>query len=274
MNVLDNCVCNTTDRGTQCTVAVHVDDFLMNSTTKDMVIRLSEDMRAKYGDVKMKYGDVKMNHSPVVNYLGMVFDLSMKHEATITMWKKFAQGKDARTPALDDLFQVNVKDALCSEVVRKEFHRSVARILYQAKRARPDCLTAASFLATRVQRCCSGDLIKLVRVMRYVRYTRDHGIALRPGKECTCVTVYIDAAYEVHSNGKSHTGSCMVLGDIGVVHCKSSKQGIVAKSSTEAELVALSDSCNQGIHVRRFLLGQGYLSVPLRVFQDKCLVWP
>ena len=32
------------------------------------------------------------------------------------------------------------------------------------------------------------------------------------------------------------------------MHCKSSKKLIVTKSSTEAELVGLSDSANQGIY--------------------------
>ena len=36
--------------------------------------------------------------------------------------------------------------------------------------------------------------------------------------------VYIDAAYGVLSNGKSHTFSCVVVVEVGVVHCKSEKQ--------------------------------------------------
>ena len=74
---------------------------------------------------------------------------------------------------------------------------------------------------------------------------------MRPGRDYTTMSVLIDAAYGAHTDGKSHTGSCVVLGDMGVVHCRSSKEGIVTKSSTEAVLAALSDSCNQGIHVRR-----------------------
>jgi hypothetical protein len=32
---------------------------------------------------------------------------------------------------------------------------------------------------------------------------------LRPGKRGIAVIVYIDAAYGVHADGKSHTGSCV-----------------------------------------------------------------
>lgn len=89
-----------------------------------------------------------------------------------------------------------------------------------------------------------------------------------PGAPGICVRVFIDAAYGVHSDGKSHTGSCVVIGDLGAVHCKSSKQSIVTKSSTEAELIALSDSANQGLYIRNILLSQGYKMEPVTIYQD------
>ena len=105
--------------------------------------------------------------------------------------------------------------------------------------------------------------------MRYLRGTKEQGIILRPGAgKSLQVSVYIDAAYGVHSNGKSHTGSCVVVGEIWVVHCKSEKQKNFSKLSTEAELVALLDSYNQALHVRRFLEGQGYEMRPVKVYQD------
>ena len=78
----------------------------------------------------------------------------------------------------------------------------------------------------------------------------------------------VDAAYGLHADGKSYTGSCIVIGDKVAVHCKSCKQQIVTKSSTEAVLVVLSDSANQGIHVRNFLIAQGYSTDPMIIYQD------
>ena len=75
--------------------------------------------------------------------------------------------------------------------------------------------------------------------------------------------LFVDASYGVHVDGKSHTGSCVVIGDLGALHCRSSKQQIVTKSSREAELVRLSDSAIEDLYLRNFLTLQGYRMAPL-----------
>jgi hypothetical protein len=62
-----------------------------------------------------------------------------------------------------------------------------------------------------------------------------------------------------------HTG-CTLMGsrirgralslDVGAVHCSSTKQSIVSKSSMEAEMVGLSNAANQGLQMRNFLVLQ------------------
>lgn len=78
----------------------------------------------------------------------------------------------------------------------------------------------------------------------------------------------MDAVYGSNADEKSHTVSCIIIGDIGSVHRKSSKQSIVTNSSTEAEVVALSDSANRGLHLRNFLKDQGHTMGPVKVYQD------
>ena len=116
---------------------------------------------------------------------------------------------------------------------------------------------------------CICVLGKLRRLLRYIRSTRDRGIILRPGIRGVTVRNFVDAAYGVHTDGKSHTGSAIVIGDGGPVFVKSAKQKIVTKSSTEAELVAASDSANQAFHTRRFIIEQGHGECgPVTMYQD------
>jgi hypothetical protein len=130
----------------------------------------------------------------------------------------------ARTPATDGLFEAREGAETAAESERVMFHSTVAKILYLTKKARPDLLLTASYLATRVSKCTKDDLAKLLRLVSYLRETRERGLLFRPGEKGFTVSAYIDAAFGVHYDLKSHTGSCVVIGDVGAEHCRSSKQ--------------------------------------------------
>jgi hypothetical protein len=129
-------------------------------------------------------------------------------------------------------------------------------MLYLAK-IRPECLTVMAFLSTRVNVCSIDDLAKLRRLLGYIRHTRTRGKVLRIGRTMV-VKAFIDAAYEVHQDsGKSHTGCAIVLGESGPIFAKSCKQEIVTKPSTDAEVVGVSDTASQAIHLRNLVIAQG-----------------
>ena len=81
------------------------------------------------------------------------------------------------------------------------------------------------------------------------------------------MTCYIDASYGVHADRKCHTGCAITLGD-GTIYAKSATQKLNTKSSTEAELVGLSDASNQPIWTRHFLIDQEYQDKPAIIYQD------
>ena len=55
------------------------------------------------------------------------------------------------------------------------------------------------------------------------------------------VEAYIDAAYALHGDSKSHTGIVIFVGE-AMVFAASRKQKCMTKSPTESELVALTDN--------------------------------
>jgi hypothetical protein len=129
-------------------------------------------------------------------------------------------------------------------------------------------MAAVAFLATRVTMSDDDDMQKLMRLLGYKLVTSHRGITFKIGKFMS-VNVFIDAAYGVHKeSGKSHTGCAIVLGEGGPLCAKSCKQKIVTKSSTEAEVVGLSDTASQAIHTRNFLRAQGYNIGPATIYQD------
>jgi hypothetical protein len=204
----------------------------------------------------------------------MTFDFTKEGEVSVTMDNcvndiLVGSGvtKRASSPATKNLFDVRNAKKLSPQDAQF-FHTYVAKLLYLAKRTKPECLAAVAFLATRVTMSDDDDMQKLMRLLGYILSTPHRGITFKIG-EFMSVNVFIDAAYGVHKeSGKSHTGCAIVLGEGGPLYAKSCKQKIVTKSSTEAEVVGLSDTASQAIHTRNFLRAQGYNIGPATIYQD------
>jgi hypothetical protein len=79
--------------------------------------------------------------------------------------------------------------------------------------------------------------------------------------------VFIDASYGVHCDGSSRTGMTIMLAGVAI-GCWSSKQKLVTKSSTEAEIVALSDGLTNAIWMREMVMAQGYKLNPTKIYED------
>ena len=111
--------------------------------------------------------------------------------------------------------------------------------MYICKRSRPDLDTVVAFLCTRVAKSDEEDWKKLLRVLSYARQTIDDPRIIGALSLKKLIS-WIDASYAVHPDMKSHRGATTSFGR-GVIGTKSSKQKLNTKSSTEAELVGVSD---------------------------------
>jgi len=264
-NPVDQCVFNKGVGAAQCTVCLHVDDLMITCRQDATIDTLLAGLTSKYKTLTVHRGKV---HS----YLGMTWDFTVARKVKVTMegyvedvLKLYDVKGSAATPASTKLFELRESELLSKELAIV-FHSRTAKLLYLAKRVRPDILTAIAFLTTRTRAPTKDDYGKLDRVLRYLNATKEFGMVLESDKDVHLL-VYVDASYGVHADGKSHTGMTISLGR-GAVHVRSSKQKIVTKSSTEAELVGLTDSLGQSIWTRDFLGGQGYTMGPADVFQD------
>jgi hypothetical protein len=102
--------------------------------------------------------------------------------------------------------------------------------------------------------------------MKYLNSTSEMGIVLDASAGIQ-VFAHIDASFGVHADFKSHTGGVISVGK-GPVYVESSKQKLNSKSSTEAELIAVSDMLSMVIWMREFLQCQGHIVAPATVYQD------
>jgi histone deacetylase 1/2 len=264
-NPLDKCIFNKQVDGEQITVVVYVDDLFITSMNNNLIDQLESLL-------KDKFNEITVNDGVVHSYLGMIFDFSIPGDVKITMdgyvndlLKQADISGTVSTPATENLFITRELKPL-DEDTKSKFHTMVAKLLYLSKRVRPDILLAVSFLTTRVQNPDSDDLNKLTRVIKYLNGSRELGLVLRASEPLT-IKAYIDAAYGLHQDGKSHSGLIISIGS-GAVSSKSTKQKLVTKSSTESELVATSDFASEALCSVEFLKAQGEIIDKPIIFQD------
>ena len=269
-NPYDQCVFKrTTEAGEDFIITLYVDDLMCCCSNQSVIDEFVEQLKAKYKTITVKTGEVH-------DYLGMRFDMSKSGEAFISM-KQYTldilketdvQG-NADTPAAGNLFDVDESSPPLSDRDREKLHRTVAQCLFMATRTRPDIALPIMFLTSRVRNPTVQDQRKLNRVLRYLSGTSELGIFLGIDDDNGefRVICYADASYGVHPSGKSHSGIIISHGR-GSVLSKSLKQKIVVRSSTEAELVTLSDATSLAAYELAFFQSLGMSFKPVKMHQD------
>jgi hypothetical protein len=124
----------------------------------------------------------------------------------------------------------------------KEFQQKVGSTQYATTITRPDAAKATASLAQFLPNPGPEHLEAINRVISYLYHTRTLAIAYHTvhGEE-EVVKIFSDASFGDHPDRKSSEGYiCMIFG--GPVDWKASKQRTVTTSTTEAELLAISEA--------------------------------
>jgi hypothetical protein len=267
-NAHDQCVFNMMYKDEQISILVHVDDLMI--TCKDQ-----EGIDYIVTCLNKEYSKANVYDSGNIDYLGMMFNFNIPGEVSISMGNMISEflaevGADdnarAESPAANYLYNVDENDELLNNSDKEHLHSMVAKALYMAKRGRPDILTAVSFLTTRVNSPNKGDYKKLKRLSSYLNGTKEMKLILKANIPFK-LHCYVDASYAVHVDGKGRTGNVVTLGT-GAFKIMSTKHNIVTKSSTEAEIVGVSDGMGSNLGFMYLMEEQGYDVKPLILYQD------
>ena len=269
-NPYDPCVANRIENGQQHTIRFHVDDCMSSHMDPKVNDGFLAWMNKMYGGA---LGDVKFTRGNKHDFLGMTFifengkcmiDMRDYVKKMLDSFPEEIKGK-VSTPATEDLFAASTGEPL-SKHQAEQFHTTVAKGLFLCKRARPDIHPTIAVLCTRVKAPTESEWTKLTRLMKYLNSTREDVLTLR-ADDLSIVKWWVDAAFAVHPDFKSHTGGVMSLGS-GAIQTISRKQKLNTRSSTEAELVGADDVSVPILWTKLFLAAQGYELDQNILYQD------
>jgi hypothetical protein len=249
-------------------MCTHVDDFYIAATSEKLYEEALTMLKHEF--------QVTENSGVRFSYLGLELDFSEKNRVKV-LQSGYERGlieeyptkisRKVSSPATDALYDDEDGELLPQEE-QVWLRRGVARMAYLANRTRGEILTAVMKLATRSGKFTKHDMGKFNRLVAYLHQHRGVPLVLgcKPG-DVVSVNGYIDASHAVHKDMKSQSGCVISLG-VGSIYVSSKKQKTVSKSSTEAELIALSDNVGMILGISDFLDDLGIKVSENVIFQD------
>ena len=271
-NKYDDCVVNKTINGHQMTVVWHVDDLKVSHVDVEEVDKFILQMEEAFG----ADAPLSVSRGKTHDYLGMSLDFCTKGEVQIDMEHYINMMlQDApedmegvsNMAASAHLFKMNSEDPkMQGDKQKKIFVHLVMQGLYLSQRGRPDICTTISFLCGWLHNPDEDDYKKLTRMIQYLRGTKGLILTLWANDD-GIVQWWIDASYAVHDDMKGHTGATLSLGK-GGIYSGLWKQCLVARSSTESELIGVYDVLHQVLWMKQFLEEQGWKDLATVIYQD------
>lgn len=235
--------------GNWCILLIYVDDILITATSEE----ISKEVERQISSIFEIRSLGEVNH-----YLGM----EVKRENDIytinqnqfikKIIKEFGltDAKESKIP-LDSGYEKNQQGQPLLPT-NKDYQKLVGSLLYISLNTRPDIAASVAILAQKVSKPSMYDWNELKRVLRYLKGSNNLKLYLSSNEEQD-LTGYADANWgENRDDGKSNSGYLFKLNG-GTISWCSRKQKCVALSSTEAELIALTEAVKESIWLKKLL---------------------
>ena len=250
-------------------IAIYVDDIIIMASDEYEHNRVVNEFKKLYENIT-----VSTTYDNVFEYLGLTFKIQERNvylSMTGYTNKILSEREDLKmiqTPYNQNLFMNRDINLLPNEDQTK-LRSSCAKLLYLAKRVRPDILLPVIVLSSRINKYNVDDIGKLNRIYNYLYMTKDYELKLcdnSNGKDVT-LNLYVDASYGIYPDGKGQTAYGFTLGH-GMFYVKSNKQKSVGRSSTGAEIIAIDEAACEAVHLKNLINTIGFRCNECVMYED------
>ena len=238
-------------------LAVYVDDIIPVSNDPEMLDSEKQSLNKEFQMVDQ--GELQF-------ILGMSVKRDRKRKTLFISQEKYLENtlnrfgmkdcKPVSTPL--DTGKTFHKRTTDEEPFNKEtYQQAIGCLTYVSTATRPDIAAAVGLLSQYMADPSNDHWLGIKRLLRYIKGTLMYGLKFVAHENDDDLLGYADAnwAGDVDTR-RSTSGYIFKIAD-GVVSWRSKKQSTVAKSTTEAEYVALSQATQEAIWLRRLLSDLG-----------------
>ncbi len=246
--------------GCHSIIGLHVDDIIHVTNSSTLREDLLRSLSQHYGNLTIhrdcdQFLGVNIVRSSTVHLHQNAFiqDLLTREDVTIT---------HADTPSRSDFF-ITSHSPLLDVSARSVFVSVTMSLMYLALNTRPDILKEVTFLSSR---CSCATVLDFTKLERVLSYLHDHAISTiyfrsRAADEPWTIDAYSDASHLMYGDTTGNTG-IMIFLDLpsSPIVSAARKQRLVTRSTAEAELLAMDDTCTYLVWLKNLLVDLGLLS--------------
>ena len=244
-----------TEKGEYVLMTITVDDLLIAGSTSELTDKLISQMKDRF---KIKdLGTPEYVIGVHIDYDKPNQTLKLNQKLYIeTIAEKFGQtkAKPVIQPASTD---VKITKDMGSPPTNKPYRSLIGSLIY-ATLTRPDVSTIISQLSRVLENPQEAHWNAAIRVLRYLYTTRDKALIYNPTQKLSKNDIigYTDSTWNTEEKSRSRTGYICLFNGCAI-SWKSKAQNNVARSSCEAEYIALNEGGSEIIWLRKILTELG-----------------
>lgn len=248
-----------------CYILVYVDDIILCTNLP----KLGDEILTGFSK-EFEFNDL----GPVTHYLGIHVEKDSDGIYWINQKIKIEQlirhlgmeeAKECSVPMTPDYLKDNNESKQLPN--NTKYREVIGCLLYLSTISRPDISTAVGILSRRVNEPSEKDWNAVKNVIRYLKHTKD--LKLKLMATDYSVTIFVDADWAGDSEDRKSTSGFVINFGNSPIIWGSKKQKSTALSSTEAEFIAASEACKEGLWLLQLLKSMMIqVEEPMTVLED------
>lgn len=251
-------------------IAVYVDDLLMAYHDFNEMERVKYQLEMRFGkmkfknDLEFKYRGLEIKQEPEgihVNQIDCINDI-----VNFYLDDKDKIGAKKSAPSTGTLMLKPNTDCITPAKRPDIFRTGLAKANYIATQTRPDIKLVTSMLAANTSNPSEEDEKRLKHLVKYLLGSKEQGLFFGRNNRIV-LSAEADASWLSNPDLTGQTGGVIKVGD-SVVHCISKRQRMIARSSTEAEIIAAETVATEIQWLRNLMSELGFDQKATILYQD------
>lgn len=246
---------------------VFVDDLLICSRNLEAINNIKLKLTERF--VMKDLGEIKSYIGIDINYYknkNLMFLNQTKYIESLAEKYNLKEAKLYDTP-MEAGLKLNQSERTDESI---KYRNLIGELLYIGSGTRPDISYSVNYLS-RFQNCYDSTHFKYaLRVMKYLYRTKDLSLKYSRSEKAEKIDCFVDSDYAGDSVDRKSTSGYVIRMHGNVIFWKSKKQNVVAKCSTFAEYIALSEAVTEVLFIRNLCdeIFEMRLSNPFKIFED------